>query len=197
MPNAINNKVKLIRIREPKCPRYETSAKMLFLSKKNDFSNLNQIIGDIFIYIREHFRCERNTSINIERDYDEILKLHISQEKENAITDEKLLKEWHYTKNAPLLPSMFNNGSKKKVWWQCSLGHEWQAVIYSRTGKEKCGCPYCAGQKIIEGWNDLQTLYPYIAEEWDYEKNAPLTPELVAAHSGKKAYWICKASGRI
>lgn len=38
----------------------------------------------------------------------------------------------------------------------------------------------------------LADLFPEIAEEWDYEKNAPLTPELVAAHSGKKAYWICK-----
>lgn len=38
----------------------------------------------------------------------------------------------------------------------------------------------------------LADLYPQIAEEWDYEKNAPLTPALVAAHSGKKAYWICE-----
>ena len=38
----------------------------------------------------------------------------------------------------------------------------------------------------------LADLFPQIAEEWDYEKNSPLTPELVAAHSGKKAYWICK-----
>lgn len=42
----------------------------------------------------------------------------------------------------------------------------------------------------------LADLFPQIAEEWDYEKNAPLTPELVAAHSGKKAYWICKNGHR-
>lgn len=40
--------------------------------------------------------------------------------------------------------------------------------------------------------NSLADLFPHIAKEWDYEKNAPLTPELVAAHSGKKAYWICE-----
>ena len=38
----------------------------------------------------------------------------------------------------------------------------------------------------------LADLFPLIAMEWDYERNAPLTPELVAAHSGKKAYWICE-----
>ena len=38
----------------------------------------------------------------------------------------------------------------------------------------------------------LADLFPKIAEEWDYKKNAPLTPDLVAAHSGKKAYWLCK-----
>ena len=183
-----DNKVKLIRIREPKCPRYETSAKLLFLSKKN---SLNQIIGDIFIYIKEHFRCERNTSINIERDYDEILKLHISQEKEKCIRDSVLIKEWDYDKNSPLIPSMFKPSAHKKVWWKCALGHSWKAAIYSRTGKEKCGCPYCTGQKVVSGWNDLQTLYPQIADEWDYEQNENIFPNKVRPQSNKKYGWIC------
>lgn len=38
----------------------------------------------------------------------------------------------------------------------------------------------------------LASLFPQIAKEWDYERNSPLTPELVAAHSGRKAYWICE-----
>lgn len=37
----------------------------------------------------------------------------------------------------------------------------------------------------------LAELYPDIAKEWDYEKNYPLTPDKVAAHAGKKAYWLC------
>lgn len=41
------------------------------------------------------------------------------------------------------------------------------------------------------GFNSLEYLYPEIAKEWDYVKNYPLTPDKVAAHSGKKAYWIC------
>jgi hypothetical protein len=41
------------------------------------------------------------------------------------------------------------------------------------------------------GFNSLEYLYPEIAKEWDYEKNYPLTPDKVFAHTGKKAWWIC------
>ena len=123
--------------------------------------------------------------------YDEILKLHITTEKAKCITNKKLIEEWNYEKNSPLLPSMFKNGSKKKVWWKCSLGHEWEAVIYSRTSGEKCGCPYCAGQKVITGWNDLQTLYPQIAQEWDFEKNGEVTPNKIRPQTNKAYGWVC------
>lgn len=53
--------------------------------------------------------------------------------------------QWHPTLNGSLTPEMVTLGSNKKVWWQCAEGHVWQAVIYSRCGKQKCGCPVCAG----------------------------------------------------
>lgn len=54
--------------------------------------------------------------------------------------------QWHPTLNAPLEPEMVLPGSAKRVWWRCSDGHEWRAVIYSRTGAQKCGCPQCGGR---------------------------------------------------
>lgn len=39
--------------------------------------------------------------------------------------------------------------------------------------------------------NSLSAMFPDIAEEWDYKKNSPLLPNEVAAHSGRKAWWIC------
>jgi hypothetical protein len=54
--------------------------------------------------------------------------------------------QWHPDKNVPLEPSMVLPGSTKRVWWRCIDGHEWKAVIYSRTGAQKCGCPVCAGK---------------------------------------------------
>lgn len=46
--------------------------------------------------------------------------------------------------------------SHRKVWWICSKGHEWQAAVSTRNGGNKC--PYCAGQKVLPGNNDLQTV---------------------------------------
>ena len=37
----------------------------------------------------------------------------------------------------------------------------------------------------------LAFLYPNLVKEWDYQKNAPLTPDLFSAGSELKAWWIC------
>ena len=54
--------------------------------------------------------------------------------------------QWHPTLNGGLTPEMVTAGSSRKVWWQCPDGHVWKAIICSRTGKQKCGCPVCAGR---------------------------------------------------
>ncbi len=45
--------------------------------------------------------------------------------------------------------------------------------------------------KIVKGTNDLATLFPDVAKQWDYEKNAPKRPEDFAAFSNKKMHWKC------
>ena len=59
--------------------------------------------------------------------------------------------QWHPTLNGALTPADVTCGSKKRVWWQCSEGHVWRAVVYSRTGSRKCGCPVCAG-RVRQRW---------------------------------------------
>lgn len=58
----------------------------------------------------------------------------------------KVAAQWHPTLNGQLTPRMVTAGSRRKVWWQCPEGHVWKAVVYSRAGKRKCGCPVCAGR---------------------------------------------------
>ena len=41
---------------------------------------------------------------------------------------------------------MVTPGSNRKVWWICPEGHAWKAVVHSRAGPQKCGCPVCAGR---------------------------------------------------
>ena len=54
--------------------------------------------------------------------------------------------EWDPGLNGNLTPQMVTVGSHKKVWWRCAQGHVWKAVMYSRTGPKRCGCPVCAGK---------------------------------------------------
>lgn len=46
-------------------------------------------------------------------------------------------------------------------------------------------------QKVLVGYNDLLTVNPGLAKEWDYEKNVNLRPESFLANSHEKVWWIC------
>ena len=105
-----------------------------------------------------------NVDVDIERDAIAIENLREHSEKESSIlhSNPEIAKEWNYEKNVNLKPEHFAANSNKKVWWKCSKGHEWQAVIASRNSGG-CGCPYCAGLYAIEGENDLQAVNPVLA----------------------------------
>ena len=107
----------------------------------------------------------------------------------------ELMAEWNWGKNNELGldPSKITSGSGKKVWWKCSNEHEWQAVIASRNNGR--GCPYCSGRYVIKGENDLQTVNPTLAKEWNYKKNNELTPADVLPGSNKKVWWKCSTCG--
>jgi hypothetical protein len=101
----------------------------------------------------------------------------------------ELAKEWHPTENIPLTPNHVTPGSNKRVWWVCSKGHEWEAMINMRNRGR--GCPYCAGNKVsVE--TSLYTVNPRLASEWHPTKNGSLTPKDVSPGSTKKAWWFCK-----
>ena len=100
-----------------------------------------------------------------------------------------LVKEWNYEKNNGLDPTNLMPNSNNKTWWKCQKGHEWQAVIANRNNGN--GCPYCAGRYVIKGENDLETVNPTLAKEWNCEKNDGLTPAEVTPNSNKKVWWKC------
>jgi Zn finger protein HypA/HybF involved in hydrogenase expression len=104
------------------------------------------------------------------------------------ISDPILAKEWHPTKNGKLTPRDVTQGSRKKVWWQCSKGHEWPATVANRSiGK---GCSYCCGKKVGHD-NCLQRINPTLSKEWHPTKNGSLTPKDVTEFSHKKVWWKC------
>lgn len=102
-----------------------------------------------------------------------------------------IAKEWDAAKNVPLLPTQVISGTRRKVWWRCPKGHSWRAAVYSRTTLGT-GCPVCTGRQVLAGENDLATLYPDIAAQWDEEKNGALHPSNVTAGSNHRVWWRCE-----
>lgn len=104
----------------------------------------------------------------------------------------ELEKEWNYEKNTAinLSPEEISGGSNKKAWWICTIcGHEWEAVIASRSSGR--GCPVCAGKEIIPGYNDMATLHPELMPMLHPTMNGDFDPHKSASYIDKKLYWQC------
>lgn len=122
-------------------------------------------------------------------------KTAVSGENDLSTLFPDLAVEWDAERNGSLRPDNVTPYSNKKVWWRCALGHEWQAVIASRA-VERSACPYCTGRRVLAGFNDLATLHPKIAAQWDSTLNSGLTPEMVTPGSHKRVWWKC-AEGHV
>ncbi len=115
----------------------------------------------------------------------------LAGENDLATLKPHLIKEWCAELNGPLTPQSVSLGQEKKVWWQCPLGHRYQAYLFSRTNEKGTGCPYCAGKKVLAGFNDLATLAPWLVPQWHAELNGELTPQMVTRGSHRQVWWQC------
>ena len=94
-----------------------------------------------------------------------------------------LLEEWDYNDNVPITPDSIAYNSREEVHWICSsCKNSWKARINARTMRN-AGCDKCAHIKAWEtkrekllSKHNLQTDYPELCEEWDYELNNGRTP---------------------
>ncbi len=105
----------------------------------------------------------------------------------------QLEREWNHKRNLSYKPIHFTSNSGVKVWWLCENGHEWDAVIATRT-RLGAGCPYCAGLLPTEE-NSLAQIHPELAARWDYSRNDNLTPYDILPSSNKSIYWLCDKCG--
>ena len=103
---------------------------------------------------------------------------------------QELLRQWDQAKNLAITPDSVSRGSKSKVWWRCQRGHVWQATVASRVAG--CGCPVCAGRRVLPGENDLASRFPEVAAQWHPEKNGDLTPGDVTPYANRKVWWRCE-----
>ena len=106
-----------------------------------------------------------------------------------ATTHPEIAAQWNKERNGSLKPTDFTAGSGRKVYWICNKGHQWSASIVKRTNGRQC--PICSNKKVLAGFNDLQTIQPQLAAEWNYIKNGSLKPTDVTCGTAKKVWWIC------
>lgn len=106
-----------------------------------------------------------------------------------AIERPEIAAQWDYENNE-MTPDEVTAGSGYKVAWICEKGHRWRAAIGDRC-KYNNGCPYCSGRFAITGENDLATLYPKIAKEWDCESNGDVRPDNIKPFGAKTYHWKC------
>ena len=81
-------------------------------------------------------------------------------------------------------PEEFTAGVNTKFRWCCSKGHQYDASPNSRSNGT--GCPFCAGRKVLVGFNDLATTNPELAEQV-----VGADPRTITAGSGKRLTWAC------
>ena len=114
-----------------------------------------------------------------------------------AEKSKELLKQWDFEENGNLSPYDIPLNYSFPVAWKCDeCGYKWFSSPNTRVRKDIiAGCPHCSGRVAMPGVDDLETLYPEIAKEWDNDKNNGVLPSQIKPHSNRKYYWICPKCG--
>ena len=105
----------------------------------------------------------------------------------------ELYKEYDKVKNTVPFEDL-RPSHRGKVWWVCpESGHSYLSAPKIRVyGKSKCSV--CSGRTVSTGYNDLKSLHPDLAAEWDESKNA-LLPDEITVGSSLKVWWLCPSAG--
>ena len=172
-------------------------------------SNFVQAIRDLCALLSKTTGNDKfnNIDVDLKRDSIKIRERFSLGQKEKSLATmfPDIATEWDYEKNGDLKPEQVQYGSPDLVWWKClTCKNSWQERVNNRTGHYKLGCPYCSNHRVVSGKNDLATMRPDLAAEWDYDKNKNLkdkkgrdisTPDKVSAISNQRVFWICSSCG--
>lgn len=192
--------IKLIRIREAienNIVKEEGQNVIEFVAKNGKYitAEFEWAIFEMYKLINAITGQKEIPDIDMQRDQFLIRAHYMNVLRENSVAAvfPELIKEWDLIKNEGVTPDSFSSKNNKKVWWKCSKGHSWLASINTR-GVRKLGCPYCAGQRVISGDNDLETWCKEnnmeLLKEWNYDKNKKKPYEIPKSYK-EKVFWKC------
>jgi len=104
-----------------------------------------------------------------------------------ATQNPELMVEWNWDRNELDPTKISSNYSSSLLWWIGSCGHEWDMTLSHR--RQGAGCPYCANQRVIPGYNDFASAHPELVPQWG--PNNELKPTELSWGSNKAIEWIC------
>ena len=125
-----------------------------------------------------------------ERAIQKLRKRLVERDGSLAETRPEIAAQWHPTLNGNLTPNDITEQSTYKAWWLGEDGVSWQSVVSVR-----CRTPNSTKRPksmIVKGVNDLKTLRPDLASEWNYDRNLDISIESVMPGSKLKVWWICE-----
>jgi len=112
----------------------------------------------------------------------------VPRNKREFIKTLPIAKEWNDEKSI----DDYTAASEYEAQWKClEYGHIYTLAVNLRVRRKKPACPYCNNRKVLEGFNDLATIHPYLLSEWNDEKE----PTEVLANTNDKIQWKCLAHG--
>lgn len=189
---CVNKGLRIIRVREPKCPELPENICETILMDGTHEIDLLDVMSKI-----ENLLSISFGEIELNSDRQKIYARYSSESIKNSLEIKfpEIAAEWHPDKNHQLKPSMVFCGTSKKVWWKCRKDHEWQTTVSARTGTAKSGCPICSNRICLAGYNDIATTAPNILKYWDYEKNDVKPTAVTLGYKRKKLFWKCPEYG--
>lgn len=105
-------------------------------------------------------------------------------------TNPHLIPEW--SPNNTQAMNSYLPTSAKKALWVCLEGHgEYLKEIRERVEKSR-GCPVCSNTKVVAPFNDLESNFPDLMEQFDYEKNTLSPSSIYHGNTKHKLWWLCK-----
>ncbi len=99
--------------------------------------------------------------------------------------------KWSYENNKKRPEEVLYNSHEIAV-WHCEKGHIWKRTVSAEINYD--GCPTCLGKDLLVGFNDLDTLYPDLVKDWNYEKNEKV-PQDYTRLAKDKVWWKCHDCG--
>ena len=104
-------------------------------------------------------------------------------------THEQFLTEL-YDLNIEATPLNEYNGCHNKISFMCKNGHVWSSTPHDVLSG--CGCPYCAGSRTLDGFNDLWTTDPDVASML-FDSSVG---HEISRGSHREVEWVCSTCGK-